>query len=43
MIACLIVVTVGANIVYKAHHYGRVDVADLLIGIMATCIIYEAL
>ena len=41
--AGLILITVGANIIYKAHHYGRVDVADLLIGIMATFIIYEAL
>ena len=27
--AWLILITVGANIVYKAHHYGRADVADL--------------
>ena len=43
MIAWLILITIGANIFYKARQYGRVDVADLLIGIMAICIIYEAL
>ena len=41
--AWLILFTVGVNMVYKVREYGRADIADLLIGIMATFLIYEAL
>jgi hypothetical protein len=43
MMAWLILITIGANMAYKVREYGRADIADILIGIMATFLIYEAL
>jgi len=38
--AWIILATVTANIVYKARHYGRGDVADLIILIAALSLIW---